>query len=82
VLDPDEQDFPFRTWSQFRGLEREPTYLCEPALVRQTYLTNFKRHRGELEEACRSLRSECHTFLTDRPMIDSLTRMLHRRAMV
>ncbi|HSV16617.1 MAG TPA: DUF58 domain-containing protein [Tepidisphaeraceae bacterium] len=82
VLDPDEQEFPFRTWSHFRGFEHEPAYLCEPALVRQSYLANFNRHRDELEEACRSLRSECHTFLTNRPMIDLLTKMLHRRAMV
>jgi uncharacterized protein (DUF58 family) len=82
VLDPDEEQFPFRTWSDFRGLEGESPYLCEPALVRQTYLANFARHREELAEGCRSLRTDCHTFLTDRPMIDSLTRMLQRRAMV
>jgi uncharacterized protein (DUF58 family) len=80
ILDPDEVEFPFRTWSHFRGMEGERPYLCEPALVRQTYLDNFNTHRRELEEACRTLRVECHTFQTDQVLIDAITSMLIRRA--
>jgi uncharacterized protein (DUF58 family) len=81
VLDADERDFPFRNWSRFRGLEGERPYLCEPALIRKTYIQNFNRHRQELEDTCRALGSEFHTFSTDKPLIDSLTMFLHRRAM-
>lgn len=81
VLDPDEQEFPFRNWSRFRGMEGERPYLCEPALIRKTYLDNFNHHRKELEETCRALGAEFHPFVTGTPLIDSLTMFLHRRAM-
>ncbi len=79
VLDADEQAFPFRTWSRFRGLEGEKPQLCEPAAVRKTYLDNFRRHRKELESACSALRAEFHTFVTEIPLADALTSFLARR---
>ena len=54
--------------------------LCEPALVRRTYRENFARHRKSLEESCRAVGAELHTFATDRPVIESLTRILRHRA--
>lgn len=76
VLHRDEQEFPFRNWSRFYGLEGEPAYLCEPALVRRTYRDNFERHRQLLEAACRAFGADLHTFTTDRPVIEALTRTL------
>lgn len=80
VLDADEVDFPFRTWSRFRGLEGERSQLCEPALVRKSYLENFRRHNEGLRETCRALGVEFHSFVTDKPLIDSITLFLLRRA--
>ncbi|HXE53026.1 MAG TPA: DUF58 domain-containing protein [Tepidisphaeraceae bacterium] len=80
VLDRDEMQFPFRTWSRFRGLEGERPQLLEPALVRRVYLENFRRHRRQLEETCRAMGAEFYSFVTDRPLIDSITSFLHRRA--
>jgi uncharacterized protein (DUF58 family) len=80
VLDADELDFPFRRWSRFRGLEGETPMLCEPALVRQRYLGNFNAHARELQDACRTLGGESHSFLTNQPLADSLTSFLQRRA--
>ena len=80
VLHPDEVQFPFRKWSRFRGLEGERARLCEPALVRKTYLANFRRHRAQLEETCRALGAEFYSFQTDKPLMDSVTQFLHRRA--
>ena len=80
VLHRDEVEFPFTKWSRFRGLEGERPQLLEPAVVRRTYLENFRRHRRELEETCRALGAEFHVFITDRPLIDSVTSFLHRRA--
>lgn len=80
VLDPDETNFPFRTWSRFRGLEGERAQLAEPAAVRKAYLENFNRHRQGVQQSCRMLNAEFQVFMTDRPLIDSLTGFLHRRA--
>jgi uncharacterized protein (DUF58 family) len=79
VLDRDEMEFPFRTWLRLRGLEGERPQLVEPALARRAYLTNFRNHRRALEENCRSLGAEFYSFVTDKPLIDSVTSFLHRR---
>ncbi len=80
VLDKDEAEFPFKNWSRFRGLEGERPQLCEPALMRQTYLDNFGNHRDQLKELCRAMKMECHELFTDRPLIDAVTGFLSRRA--
>ena len=80
VLDRDEVEFPFRKWARFRGLEGEAPKLLEPAVVRKNYLDNFRRHQRELEETCRALGVELYSFTTDKPVIDSITAFLRRRA--
>src|SRR3954469_25214501 len=79
VLDRDEIEFPFRNWTRFRGLEGGRASLCEPALVRKRYRDNQRRHARELEEACRTLRAEWQTFVTDKSLEDSLPAFLHHR---
>lgn len=80
VLDADETTFPFRRWLRFRGLEGERSQVSEPALVRRKYLDGFRSHASQLEGACRALHCELHTFLTNRPLEESLTAFLrHRR---
>ncbi len=76
VLDRDEIEFPFRKWSRFRGLEGERPEMCEPALVRKTYLENFRAHRHHLEETARTLGAGFHSFVTDKPVIESITSFL------
>lgn len=78
VLHPDEVQFPFRTWSRFRGMEGERPRLCEPALVRKVYLENFRRHRHALAETCRSAGAEFYSFVTDRPLMETVTMLLRR----
>jgi uncharacterized protein (DUF58 family) len=80
VLHPDEVEFPFRRWSRFRGLEGERPRLLEPASVRKTYLDNFRRHRRELADTARAAGAEFHWFTTDRPLIESITLFLKKRA--
>ena len=81
VLHPDEVEFPFRRWSRFRGMEGERPRLLEPAMVRKTYLDNFRRHRRELEETARAAGAEFYSFTTERPLIESITTFLRRRAL-
>jgi hypothetical protein len=78
VLDRDEIEFPFTKWSRFRGLEGERAQLCEPALVRKVYLENFRAHRRDLEDTSRAMGAGFHSFVTDKPVIDSITRFLRR----
>jgi uncharacterized protein (DUF58 family) len=79
VLDPDETSFPFKTWTQFRGIEGESPQSVDPALMRRTYLDNFGNHRRDLEEGCRRLGAQFAHFPTDVPLLDSLTAFLRRR---
>ncbi|HEX8914497.1 MAG TPA: DUF58 domain-containing protein [Humisphaera sp.] len=80
VLHRDEVEFPFKRWSRFRGTEGERPKLCEPALVKKVYLDNFRRHRADLEQACRAVGAEFYSFTTDRSLIESVTQLLRRRA--
>jgi uncharacterized protein (DUF58 family) len=79
VLDHDEVEFPFEKWSRFRGLEGERSQLAEPAVMRKVYLENFNRHRESLRETTRALGATFHSFTTNRPVIDSITRFLRER---
>ncbi|HEX4792971.1 MAG TPA: DUF58 domain-containing protein [Humisphaera sp.] len=79
VLDRDELDFPFRSWTRFAGLEGETPRIREPAIARRTYLENFARHRQELRDVCRALGVEFHSLVTDKLLIESITSFLHRR---
>jgi uncharacterized protein (DUF58 family) len=81
VLHGDEVEFPFRRWTRFRGLEGERGRLLEPAVVRKTYLENFRRHRRELEETARAAGAQFYSFTTDKPLIDSITHFLRRHSM-
>jgi uncharacterized protein (DUF58 family) len=79
LLDADEERFPFKTWTNLRGLEGEPSVLTDPALVRRMYLDNFRQHARELEETCRTLKAELARMLTDEPLVEVLTGFLRRR---
>jgi uncharacterized protein (DUF58 family) len=79
VLHRDEVEFPFRSWTRMAGLESEAAQLIEPAVARQVYLENFQRHTAELEAACRTLGAGLSEFVTDMPLLESLTRFLRSR---
>jgi uncharacterized protein (DUF58 family) len=78
LTDRDEEEFPFRNWCRFRGLESEPARLVEPALARKLYQENFARHRRALQEASLALRVELASFVTDRPILEAIRRFLAR----
>jgi uncharacterized protein (DUF58 family) len=80
VLDAAEQQFPFRRWVRFKGLEGEPSQLCEPALVRRQYLERFKAHEKLIQRTCTALGAEIHTLITKRPLAETLMHFLQRRA--
>jgi len=79
VLDQDEIQFPYMHLCRLRGMEGEGHRLCEPALVRKTYLTNFEKHQEGLREIGRLLGIESVRFTTDQEIGDGLRAFLHRR---
>ncbi len=79
VVDRDEEEFPFRSWCRFRGLEGERARLLEPAMMGKMYRENFRRHRRELREACVTLGVEYHGFVTDRGLLEAIRSFLARR---
>jgi hypothetical protein len=79
VVHRDEEEFPFRTWSRFRGLEGEHARLCEPALIRRRYLDDFNRHRRAIADACRALRVTFRHQRTDAGILDAVRALLTRR---
>jgi uncharacterized protein (DUF58 family) len=80
VLDPDELEFPFRGFTRFHGAEGEVPRLADAALIKKQYLANFKKHRAEIEESCRTLGAEFVEFRTDHPLDDAMISYLRRRA--
>ncbi len=79
VTDRDEEEFPFDTWRRFKGLEGEKPYLVEPALVRERYLENFRRHRQQLRDACTALRAEYSSFVSDQPLAERVRQFIEMR---
>jgi uncharacterized protein (DUF58 family) len=79
VLHRDEVEFPFKSWMQFRGIEGEASRTCDPTMMRQMYLGNFQRHSEALKKDCAAVGAECHDFITDESLVETLTRMLQRR---
>jgi uncharacterized protein (DUF58 family) len=80
ILHPDERTFPFKNWSLFQGLEGERSYLCQPGLLRKTYLARFEHHAREITTICRSMNADLHEFSTDIPAVDLVRRFLKSRA--
>ena len=79
IVDPDEEQFPFRNWSRFSGLEGETPMLAEPAMIRKAYLENFRNHQQQLVSSCRSMGVAHHLYLTDQSLADWLTKIIRRR---
>jgi len=79
VVDRDEEQFPFRTWMRFRGLEGECGQLCEPVVLRRVYLEAFARHRRIIREMCLGLHAEFGSYVTDRPVLEALKQFVGRQ---
>jgi uncharacterized protein (DUF58 family) len=82
ILDPDELEFPFKSFARFHGMEGESPALLDAAMLRKTYLENFRKHQYDLEQSCRSLRVELARFVTDSPLDEAIVSFLKRRSMV
>jgi hypothetical protein len=80
ILAPEEIEFPFTKWTQFRNLELSgDRRLVDPQRLRKEYLANFERYRSELREACGRTAVDYHLLRTDEPVERALGVYLSRR---
>ena len=57
IMDDDEVDFPFQNRTMFRSMElKEQQLLVDPMSLRQTYLSNFKKHQEAIQSGCKQNR--------------------------
>ena len=76
VLDRDEVEFPFRKWSRFRGLEGERRSCASRRWCARCTSTTSARTAASWRKPRRTLGAEFHSFVTDKPLIDSITQFL------
>ncbi|MFP4004418.1 MAG: DUF58 domain-containing protein, partial [Alphaproteobacteria bacterium] len=68
VLDPAEEDLPFRGRTLFEGIEEKINFLAGRAEnLRTEYRARLEAHRAALREAARRLGWTFHAHRTDRP---------------
>jgi uncharacterized protein (DUF58 family) len=80
ILAPEEMEFPFKRWTQFRSLEvAADRQLVDPQQLRKEYLANFERFRRELRDACGKTQVDYHLLTTDQPVELALGHYLSRR---
>jgi uncharacterized protein (DUF58 family) len=80
ILAPEEIEFPFKKWTQFRNLEMSGNrLLVDPQRLRREYLQNFERFCKDLRDACGRAQVDYHLMRTDEPVDRALGIYLTRR---
>jgi hypothetical protein len=80
ILAPEEIEFPFKKWTQFRNLEiAGHKLLVDPNRLRKEYLQNFQRFCKELRDACGKAHVDYFLLRTDEPVDRALGIYLTRR---
>ncbi len=80
LLAPEEIDFPFRKWTQFRNLETAGhKVLVDPQRLRKEYLANFQAFCRELRQQAGQMAVDYHLMRTDEPVDRALGIYLTRR---
>jgi len=80
IWDRDELDFPFKSWTQFEGLEPSGgKHMLDPVLLRDAYLANLTKFRDELSRGCNRHKIDLVPFTTDQPYSEALAAYLSRR---
>lgn len=80
TLDPAELTFPFRSPSQFLGMEADGRLQLDPAALREAYLESLETHLGMVEQACRKFRFDYLLINTGESLAPPLSHFLAKRA--
>jgi uncharacterized protein (DUF58 family) len=82
ILAPEEIEFPFGKWTQFRDLESAGNkVLVDPQRLRQEYLKNFQAFCEELRKQAGFMKVDYHLMRTDEPVERALGFYLTKRGM-
>jgi len=80
ILAPEEIDFPFKKWTQFRDLEGpDRKLLVDPQQLRKEYQKNFQAFCKELREQTGRMQVDYHMLRTDEPVERALGIYMTRR---
>jgi uncharacterized protein (DUF58 family) len=80
ILAPEEIEFPFKKWTQFRNLEaRGDKLLVDPQQLRKEYLRNLHRFCQELRNQAGQMQIDYHLMRTDEPVERALGVYLTKR---
>jgi uncharacterized protein (DUF58 family) len=80
ILAPEEIEFPFRKWTQFRNLEvAGHKLLVDPQRLRKEYLKNFQEFCGQLRRQVGEMQIDYHLMRTDQPVEQALGIYLTKR---
>lgn len=80
TLDPAELEFPFRSPSQFLGLEAEGRLNLDPQALRASYLESLRGHLNEVEQITRRFRFDYALLNTDEPLGPAMSHFMARRS--
>lgn len=80
ILAPEEIEFPFTKWTQFRNLENAGhKLLVDPSWLRKEYRKNFQEFCTELRESAGKAQVDYHLMRTDQSVDRALGIYLSRR---
>jgi uncharacterized protein (DUF58 family) len=80
VLAPEEIEFPFKKWTQFRNLEvAGDKRLVDPQRLRKEYLQNFNAFCQQLRDQAGQMQIDYHLMRTDEPVEKALGLYLTKR---
>ena len=80
VMDPAELNFPFRSVSEFRGLEGEGKLPLDPHAIRKAYLEVVEEHNRAIERACQKFQIDHILLDTSAHLGPPLSHFLAKRS--
>ena len=81
VMDPYELDFPFDGQVKFEGLEGYAPILCQPRMLRKSYLEALEKHILAVKTACERNKVDYVLLNTAQPLELALQSFLQSRAL-
>ncbi|MFA4987228.1 MAG: DUF58 domain-containing protein [Candidatus Brocadiia bacterium] len=79
LTDPQEAEFPFTDYTDFRGMEGEGGVKVEPGMLRVAYLEELERHTSAVRNAAREMNMDYLPLVTDRNLGEVLSAYLQTR---
>ncbi|MEE2706695.1 MAG: DUF58 domain-containing protein [Planctomycetota bacterium] len=80
IVDPAEEEFPFREMTKFKGLEQLPEVVTDPRGLRRAYLEEFGGFLDAVSTGCRSHNVDYVRIRTDEPLDVALSTYLAARS--